>query len=324
MTGIRSALIAVMALAGLAGSLGPALAQTYPTKPIRLIVPFPPGGPIDVMGRLIAQRLAPAFGQMVVENRPGAGGTLASKLVATAEPDGHTLMIATSTTMGVSPNLYKNIDYDPVKSFAPIAFLSNSPFVLVVRPSLPIHTMQELIAYAKANPGKINFGFPTATLPHLTGELFRQRAGIDIAFIPYRGAANTITDLLGGQIDMTFEPTQVLFSHIHDAKVRPLAITSTTRNPQVPSVPTVAESGLPGFVSMSWTGIVAPAGTPEPIIQRLNAAIAADLQSDEMKSHMTRLGVETRTGPPAAFAAFMAEETPKWAEVIKSAGMKLE
>ena len=208
------------------------LAQTYPSKPIKLIVPFPPGGPIDVMGRLIAQRLAPALGQMVVENKPGAGGTIASRAVAAAEPDGYTLMIATSTTAGVSPNLYKNIDYDPAKSFAPIAYLASSPFVLVVKPSLPVKTAQELIAYAKANPGKLNFGFPTGTLPHLTGELFKQRAGVDIQFIPYKGAANVVTDLLSGQIDMAFEPTQVLLSHIHEDQVRPIAITSprATRN----------------------------------------------------------------------------------------------
>ncbi len=324
MTGIRAVLIAVLALSGLAGSFAPALAQTYPTKPIRLIVPFPPGGPIDVMGRLIAQRLAPTFGQMVVENRPGAGGTIASKSVAGSEPDGYTLMVATSTTMGVSPNLYKNIDYDPIKSFAPIAMISSSPFVLVVRPDLPVRSPQELIAYAKANPGKLNFGFPTGTLPHLTGELFKLRAGLNIVSIPYKGAAATITDLIAGQIDMAFEPTQVLLSHIHDAKVRPIGITSAARNPQIPDVPTLAESGLPGFVSVSWTGLVAPAGTPEAIIARLNAAVGAELQSPEMKATMTRLGVDTRPGPPQEFAAFIAEEIPKWAEVIKSSGMKLQ
>jgi len=259
-----------------------------------------------------------------VENKPGAGGTIASRAVAASEPDGYTLMIATSTTAGVSPNLYKNIDYDPAKSFAPIAYLASSPFVLVVKPSVPAKTTQELIAYAKANPNKLNFGFPTGTLPHLTGELFKQRAGVDIQSIPYKGAANVVTDLLSGQIDMAFEPTQVLLSHIHENKVRPIAITSPARHPQLPDVPTLAESGLRGFQSVSWTGVVAPAGTPAEIIGRLNAVINAELNSAEMKTALNRLGVETRPGTPADFSAFIAEELTKWAAVIKSSGMKLQ
>ena len=324
MPAIRAGFTAIVALIGLLAVSAPAFSQDYPSKPIRLIVPFPPGGPIDVMGRLIAQRLAPTLGQMVVENKPGAGGTIASRFVAAAEPDGYTLMIATSTTMGVSPNLYKNIEYDPAKSFAPIAFISSSPFVLVVKPALPIHSARELIAYAKANPGKLNFGYPTATLPHLTGELFKQRAGVNIQSIPYKGAANVITDLLAGQIDVAFEPTQVLLSHIHENKVRPLAITSAARHPKLPNVPTLAESGLPGFVSVSWTGVVAPAGTPAAIVQKLNATINAELNAAEMKTAMDRLGVDMNPGTPADFTAFIAEELPKWAGVIKSSGMTLQ
>jgi tripartite-type tricarboxylate transporter receptor subunit TctC len=324
MAGIRAAMTALLALVAALAATAPAFAQPYPSKPIKLIVPFPPGGPIDVMGRLIAQRLAPALGQMVVENKPGAGGTIASRAVAAAAPDGYTLMIATSTTAGVSPNLYKNIDYDPAKSLAPIAYLASSPFVLVVKPSLPIKTTQELIAYAKANPNKLNFGFPTGTLPHLTGALFKQRAGVDIQFIPYKGAANVVTDLLSGQIDMAFEPTQVLLSHIHENQVRPIAITSPARHPKLPQVPTVAESSLPGFASVSWTGVVAPAGTPSDIVGKLNALINAELNSTEMKTALDRLGVETKPGTPADFSAFIAEELTKWAAVIKSSGMKLQ
>ena len=173
-------------------------------------MPFGAGGPVDVMGRLVAQKLSASVGAMIVENRPGQGGTLGSRAVATADPDGYTLMVATSTTMGVSANLYKNLDFDPVKSFAPVALISSVPFVLVVRPSLPIKTAQEFVAYARANPGKLNFGFPTGTLPHLTGELFKLRTGIDVAFIPYKTANATITDLVSGQIDYTFEPASVL------------------------------------------------------------------------------------------------------------------
>ena len=301
-----------------------ATAQTYPSKPIKLIVPFGAGGPVDVMGRLIAQRLSQTVGAMVVENRPGAGGTLGARTVATAEPDGHTLMVATSTTMGVSANLYKNLDFDPVKSFAPIALVSSVPLVLVAKPALPIHSAPELIAYAKANPGRLNFGFPTGTLPHLTGELFRLRTGIDVVFIPYKAANAAVTDLIAGQIDFTFEPASVLLAHVQDATLRPLAVTSLTRLPQIPEVPTLDESGVKGFSSVSWSGLVAPAATPEPIIDRLNAAVNAELATGEMKKTLTMLGAESRAGTPRAFAAFVAEEAPKWAEVIKSSGMKLE
>jgi tripartite-type tricarboxylate transporter receptor subunit TctC len=324
MAGIGAVLRMGVVLIGLLGLWQPAAAQSYPSKPIKLIVPFPPGGPIDVMGRLIAQELAPTLGQMVVENKPGAGGTIASRLVASSEPDGYTLMVATSTTMGVSPKLYKNLDFDPQKSFVPIAFLTSSPFVLVVKPSVPAKAAKELIAYAKANPGKLNFGFPTATLPHLTGELFKQRAGVKIQSIPYKGAAAVITDLLTGQIDMAFEPTQVTIAQIKDGKVRPLAITSATRHELLPEVPTLIESGLPGFTSRSWTGVVAPAGTPAAIVGRLNSAINAALNSAGMKKAMTRLGVESKPGTPADFEAYIAEELPIWANVIKSSGLKLQ
>lgn len=317
-------MVRVVAAVGffLAAAFG-AVAQTYPTKPIRLIVPFGAGGPVDVMGRLVAQRLSNMVGAMVVENRPGAGGMLGARAVATAEPDGYTLMVASSTTMGVSPNLYKNLDFDPVKGFAPIALISSVPFVLVVRPALPIHNTQEFIDYAKTHPGKLNFGFPTGTLPHLTGELFRLRTVIEPVFIPYKAAANTITDLIGGQIDFAFEPASVLLSHIQDEKVRPIAVTSPQRLKQIPDVPALAET-VPGFVSISWSGIVAPAGTPAPIIQKLNTAINAELGTGEMAATLTRLAADVRPGTPQDFAAFIADEAPKWAEVVKSSGMKLE
>ena len=306
----------------LAAAFG-AAAQTYPSKPIRLIVPFGAGGPVDVMGRLVAQRISATVGPMVVENRPGQGGTMGARTVAVAEPDGYTLLVASSTTMGVSANLYKNLDFDPVKSFAPVALISSVPFVLVVRPALPIHDTQEFIAYARAHPGKLNFGFPTGTLPHLTGELFRVKTGIDAVFIPYKAAANTITDLIAGQIDFAFEPASVLLSQIHNEKVRPIAVTSTQRLKQIPDVPALAET-VPGLVSISWSGIVAPAGTPESIIRKLNAAINAELSSGEMAATLRRLAADVRPGTPEDFAAFIATETPKWADVVKSSGLKLE
>jgi tripartite-type tricarboxylate transporter receptor subunit TctC len=316
--------LAIPIMAALVAGTCPAAPQSYPSKPIKLIVPFGAGGPVDVMGRLVAQKLSGSVGAMIVENRPGQGGTLGSRAVATADPDGYTLMMATSTTMGVSANLYKNLDFGPVKSFSPIALISSVPFVLVVRPSLPIKTVQEFIAYGKANPGKLNFGFPTGTLPHLTGELFRLRTGIDVVFIPYKAANATITDLVAGQIDYTFEPASVLLGHIGDGTMRPLAVTSQTRLPQIPDVPTLHESGFPGFTSISWSGVVAPVRTPTSIIEKLNAAINAELKSGEMRDTLTRLGADVKAGTPADFAAFVADEAPKWAEVIKSSGMTLE
>lgn len=320
MAAIHAAFAALVTIAG----IGPAMPQSYPTKPIRLIVPFPAGGPVDVMGRLVGQRLSASVGTVVVENKPGQGGTVGARFVATAEPDGATLLLASSTTMGVSVNLYKNLDFDPVKSFAPVALISTAPFVLVVRPTLNIKTTQELIAYAKANPGKLNFGFPTGTLPHLTGELFKMQTGIDIAFIPYKGAANTISDLLGGQIDFAFEPVQVLLSHIQDSAVRPLGITSAKRNPKLPDVPTLSESGLPGFLSVSWTGVVAPAGTPPAIVAQLNAAVNAELRAGDLRDTLARLGTDAKAGTPEEFGRFIADEGPKWARVVKSSGMSLQ
>ena len=290
-TAIRAAI--AMLIVGVALSAIPALmhepsvstptaAEAYPTKPIKLIVPFGAGGPVDVMARLVAQKLSVSLGAMVVENKPGQGGTIGARIVATAEADGHTLMMATSTTMGVSANLYKNLDFDPVKSFAPVALVSSVPVVLVVRPALPIYTPQELIAFARANPGKLNFGFPSGTLPHLTGALFKMRTGTDFAFIPYKAANAVVADLVAGQIDFTFEPASVLVGHINDKKVRPLGVASLTRLTQIPMIPTLDESDVKNFVSVSWSGVVAPAGTPKPVIDKLNTAINAELKSPEM------------------------------------------
>jgi tripartite-type tricarboxylate transporter receptor subunit TctC len=324
MTSMHGILAALLMIPLVAGLCEPAPAEPYPTKPIRLIVPFGAGGPVDVMARLIAQKLSVSVGAMVVENKPGQGGTIGARMVASADPDGYTLMMATSTTMGVSANLYKNLDFDPVKSFAPIALVSSVPVVLVVRPALPINTPQELIAFAKANPGKLNFGFPTGTLPHLTGALFKLRTGTDFAFIPYKAANNVVTDLIAGQIDFTFEPASVLIGQINDKKVRPLGVASLTRLTQIPQVPTLDESDVKNFVSVSWSGVVAPAGTPKHVIDKLNATINEALKSPEMIENLLRLGAEIKPGTPEEFGNFIAEEGPKWAEVIKSSGMKLE
>lgn len=318
---VRAILVALIAL----GSIHPgAQAQSYPNRPIKLIVPFPPGGPVDVMGRLIAQDLSQRLGTVVVDNRPGAGGTIGARTAAAAPPDGYTLMFGSSTTLAASPALYKNLGYDPIRSFAPIAMISSVPFALVVAPTLPVRNVANLVAYAKAHPGKLNYGAPTGALPHLTAEMFNVAAGVDIVHIPYKGAANGITDLLAGQVDLTFEPISVLVGHIKDGMLRALAVTGEARSAELPDVPTMIESGLPSVVSVSWSGVVAPSGTPEAIVAKLNAAVNAGLDTPDMQTALARLGAAPRPGTPETFAAFIAAETPRWAAVVKAAHITVE
>src|ERR1700722_13357014 len=289
-------------------------AQPYPSRPIKMIVPFPPGGPIDVMARVVVQRLSVSLGQVIIDNRPGAGGTLGSRAAAMAEPDGYTLLFGSSTTLAAAPSLYANAGYDPLKSFVPVAMISRVPFVLAVAPHVRAHPVAELAALAKASPGKLNFGAPTGTLPHLTGELFKLRAGIDIVHIPYRGAASAINDMLSGQMDMAFEPVSVMVGHVREGKVVPLAVTSATRSPELPDVPTMIESGYAGFVSASWTGVVAPAGTPPEVVTKINRAISESFRSKEAADGLARLGAEPNFGTPESFGATNAAEIPRWAE----------
>jgi len=315
----------IAALVGaLAAVAATAAAQPYPTRPIKLVVPFPPGGPVDVMGRLVAEQLSQRVGTVVVDNRPGAGGTIGSRFAAAAEPDGYTLLLGTSTTMAASPALYKNIGYDPIRSFAPVAMVSSVPMALVVTPALPAQSVSELIAYAKAHPGKLNYGAPTGVLPHLTAEMFKAAASVDIVHVPYKGAATAVTDLLSGQIDLAFEPYSVLLGHIHEGRVRALAVTGAARAAELPDVPTMIESGLSGFTSVSWNVVVAPIGTPAGIVAKLNAAVNAGLAAPDTGARLARLGAAPMTGTPADLAALIAAETPKWAAVIKTAGIRLE
>src|SRR5215813_13990593 len=268
----------------------PARAQTFPDRLIKMIVPFAPGGPVDVMARLVAQHLSTRFGQpVIVENRPGAGGTIASKAVATADPDGYTLLFASAGSLAISPSLYRNIGYDPVGGFAPVAIVANHPLAMVVHPNVPVTSVKELIAYAKANPGKLNFGAAPGTPPHLMGELFRSLTGIEIVFVPYKGAAPALTDLLAGQTQMTM-------------------------------LPTMQEVGFAGFPQGSWTGVVAPAGTPREVVAKLHDTINDGLRAADLRDHLAKLGAETKLESAEDFAALLAEELRKWAEVIKSSG----
>src|ERR1700722_3041767 len=299
----------------------PAWAATYPDRLIKLIVPFTPGGPVDVMARLVGQYLSAKLGQpVVIENRPGVGGTLASKLVATADPDGYTLLFASARSLPVRPSLYKNIGYDPVGAFAPVAMVANHPLAMVVHPGVPAQSVKELIAYAKANPGKLNYGAPIGTPPQLMGELFRTLAGIDIVFVPYKGAAPALTDLLAGRTQMTILSTAVIVPPILAGKLRALAVTSTTRWHELPDVPTMTEAGFAGFPQGSWTAVVAPAGTPADVIARLNGTINEGLRSAELHDSLVKLGAEIKIDTPQQLEALLADESRKWAEVIKSSG----
>jgi len=322
--GMRAAWAIIVAAVLAPAPAARAVAQSYPDKPIKLIVPFPAGGPTDFMARLISQYLSTHLGQVIVENRPGAGGTIAAKSVASEKPDGYTLLYGSSGTLGIGPALYKNAEYDPVKSFAPIALVSRVPFALVVALSVPATTVAELVAYAKANPGKLNFGAGMGTPPHLVGELFKVVTGTDIVFIPYKGAAASMTDVLSGQMQMTIDGLTTSIPHIQSGKVRALAVTSAERVPEIPDVPTMAESGYPGFPPASWTGILAPAGTPAAVVTKVNAAINAGLASPEIKAAFAKFSAEAKAMTPQEFVAFIAEEAPKWAALVKASGAKVE
>ena len=302
-----------------------ATAQSYPNRPIKLIVPFVAGGPPDVIARIVADAMSAKVGQtVVVENRPGAGATIGTRSVAGAEPDGHTLLFSSTTSLSIAPALFKNIEYDPVKSFAPIAGVSIGPMVVVVHPGVPAKTIPELVAHAKANPGKLNYGAGVAAPPHIAWGLFTAVTGTDIAFIPYRGMAPAMNDLLAGQIEMMIDGTGPLLPHIREEKVRALAVTGRTRSPDFPHLPTMIESGYPDYVLTFWTGIVAPAGTPAAIISRLNSAINETLKSPALTEGLARFNVEANIASPEDFSAFIAAEAEKWGGIIKATGIKVD
>ena len=300
-------------------------AQTFPNHVIRLIVPFPPGGPADVMARLAAKSMTETLGQQViVDNRPGGGSTLAGREVARAEPDGYTLLIGSAATTAIGPALYKNIGYDPATSFAPVAFFSATPYVMVTGPKTPLTSVRDVIAYAKTNPGKLNIGVPNGAPPHMIAAWFRSVTKTDIVIIPYKGAANLITDMIGGQIELGFETTSVTLSHLRDGSMRPLGVATAQRLPELPEVPTLIESGVPDFVAGSWIGIMAPAGTPTDVVNKLNAAINEGLKTPKLQARLKQLAAETRIGTPQDFAAFIKVEDPKWTAMARLSGLKAE
>ena len=326
----QSLLRATVMLAGLAtiALAQPAAAQApaYPTKPIRLVVPFPPGGATDILARNVAQKLSETWGQsVVVDNRPGAGGNIGSELVAKAAPDGYTLEMGTVGTHAINASLYSKMPYDHVKDFAPIILVAGVPNVLVVNPSVPVNSVQELIAYAKANPGKLKFASSgPGTSIHLSGELFKVMAGVQMTHVPYKGSAPALQDLLGGQVQLMFDNLPPSLPQIKAGKLHALAVTSLTRAPALPDVPTIAESGLPGFEASSWFGILAPAGTPPAIIAKVNAEVAKWLASPEGKDKLVAIGANAGGGSPEDFARHIQVETAKWAKVVKESGAKVD
>jgi len=316
--------VAIAMAAGLSLAAAPAFAQSYPDRPIKLVVPFPPGGPMDVMARIVGQQLNASLKQpVIVENRAGAGGALGSKAVASAEPDGYTLLWGSSGTLSILPALNPNLDYDP-KAFVPVALVSLLPHVMVVPAAVPAKTVPEFVAHVKANPGKLNFGASLGTPPHLMGWLFKHLTQIDIVYIPYRGAAPSIADMLGGQTHMQFDALTVLYSLIQEGKLRALAVTSAQRWAPLPDVPTMIESGFPNFPQNAWSGVLVPARTPPAIVNRLNAAINEGLTSAEAKANFLKFSALTQPGTPAEFARFIAEQAPIWAELVRMSGAKIE
>jgi len=314
--------IAGLALALAAGAQAPA----YPTKPIRLVVPFPPGGATDLIARAVAQKLAEAWGaSVVVDNRPGAGGNIGTELVARSAPDGYTLEMGTVGTHAINPSLYAKIPYDHIKDFAPVILVAGVPNVLEVNPSVPVQTVQELIAYAKANPGKLNFASSGAgTSIHLSGELFKVMAGVQMTHVPYKGSGPALQDLLGGQVQLMFDNLPPSLPQIKAGKLRALAVTSSVRAPALPEVPTIAESGLPGFEASSWFGILAPAGTPPAIVAKVNAEVSKWLASPEGKEKLAGIGANAAGGSPEDFTRHIQAETAKWAKVVKESGAKVD
>src|SRR5215470_16521922 len=322
MTSLR---IALASVAILISATVTAHAQSYPTRPITLVVPFPAGGGNDALARLVAERMSKTLGQqVVVENRGGAGGTIATRAVVKGPADGHTILLTYTGTLAINPTLYPNAGYDPRKDFAPIGTIGTLVSVLVTHPSLPIGSTAELITYAKANPGKINYGFVPGTVGHISTEMFAQTAGIKLTNIPYRGNGNAIADLLGGHVSMMFLSILPVIGQIQSGKLNALAVASPTRSALIPDVPTISESGLPGFSAVITYGLAAAAGTPREIIARLNKELRAALEDGELRARLANEGGQVLSGTPEDYAALIDSEEKRWGPLVKSLDLKVE
>ena len=293
---------------------------------VRFVVGFTPGGSSDILARALAAKLADSLGQpVVVENRPGAGGNLAAELVAKSAADGNTWLLGNNAILATNHALYSRLGYDPVKDFAPVALVAIQPNVLVVHPSVPVHSVTELIAYAKQHPGKLNYASTgVGVAAHLSGELFKAMAGVDLVHVPYKGAQPALTDVLSGQCQVMFATSTSVLPFIKAARLRALAVTTAQRSASLPDLPTIAEAGVPGFESITWHGVVVPAQTPLATVARLNGAINAALAQPDLRERLQGLGAEVAGGSPQDFAAYIAREIPKWSKVVKDSGARAE
>ncbi|MBY0438948.1 MAG: tripartite tricarboxylate transporter substrate binding protein [Burkholderiales bacterium] len=322
---IRTLALALSAVPALAIAT-PAAAQAWPAKPMRWIAPYPPGGSSDLVARAVGTRLAEQLGQPVlIDNRPGVGGSLGTELAARAAPDGYTMLLANIAPLAINPHIYPKLGYDVMRDFEAVSLLATGPTLLVVGPSLPVKNLQELIALAKAKPGAIKYGTGGSGTPaHLTTELLRLMTGIELLHVPYKGTGQSVTDLLGGQIDFVFASPPVAAAHVKSGKLRALAASSAKRTPLAPDIPTVAESGVPGFDMVTWWGAVVPAKTPAAIIDRLNAMLRKSLEFADTQERFAALGIDVQSSTPAAFRSFMAAELARYAKLSKQVGLKNE
>jgi tripartite-type tricarboxylate transporter receptor subunit TctC len=323
--GVVGWLLALFVVSLTAGSIQASVAGGYPERTIKIVVPFPAGGPTDVAARLIAQSLSSRLGQsVIVENHVGAGGRIGAKIVAAATPDGYTLLLGGTNVNAITGALYKDLGFDPIESFAPVAAICVDSMALAISPRVAADTFQQLVKYARDNPGKLKYGAPPGIYTHFAGEFFKIKTGADVLFVPYKGGAPAITDVLGGHIDMVFNNKSTLLSHFRDGKLKALAVTSQARWPELPQIPTMDEVGVFGFPSEVLFGLLAPAGTPVTIIQQLNRAINDGLRSAEVRVSLNALGVDAKIGTPQEFAAALAEQAREWKLVIEATGIKME
>jgi tripartite-type tricarboxylate transporter receptor subunit TctC len=301
-------------------------AQAYPNKPVKIVVPFPPGGPTDVVARMVAMKLSQSFGQpFVVENRPGAGGTIGSQAVAQASPDGYTLLLASTSSLAMAPSLYKNLAYDPRKSFSPISLLSSSAQLIAVNASVPVTSLQQLIALAKDKPGTLAYASAgNGTPPHIAAEMFKSLAGVDLLHVPYKGGGPALVAVAGGEAQIIFEGLVTVLPQIKSGRIRALAITGNSRDDALPEVPTVAEAGLGAFQVSFWSGLVAPAGTSPVVLASLNEALRKSLASVDAKETLTKLGLASAINSPAEFSRFIDTELLRWTKVIQASGAKVD
>jgi tripartite-type tricarboxylate transporter receptor subunit TctC len=315
---------ALLAALALAVSFG--VSAQYPNRPIKLVVPFPPGGPTDLVARLTAQKLAEAFGQaVVIDNRPGASGTLGAEAAAKSAPDGYTLLLGTTGTLASAPSLLSNLPYDPIRSFAPISQLTNGVFFVVVNSSLPVSSLRELIEFAKARPGQLAFGSGGNGHPlHIAGEMFKVASGVDLLHVPYKGTGPALADLVAGRTHVMFEQLPALHPHIRSGKLKALAVAAPARSAQLPEVPTSAEAGLPGYEVSAWFGLLAPAGTPKDIIGRLSNEARKALATKEIQESFAKHGIEAVGSTPEEFTALIVAEAAKWSRAVKLSGARLD